>query len=105
ETLKAYLSLCQRHNLHLVSDEVYALSHYSTPHNADAVPFTSILALPEAATLMNPKNIHLLYGMSKDFSSNGLRIGALVTRNEDLRTALLSVGRFPWASAASDILW
>lgn len=54
---------------------------------------------------MNPENIHVLYGMSKDFSSNGLRIGALITRHQDLRTSLLSVGRFPWASAASDILW
>lgn len=103
-----YLKFCARHDLHLVADEIYALSSYDTPYNTDSVDFVSVLALPSLAgpkSLMKPENIHLLYGMSKDFSSNGLRIGCLVTRNVDFRTALTGPGRFPWASSASEQLW
>lgn len=103
-----YLKFCARHNLHLITDEVYALSSYSTPYNTEAVDFKSVLSLPSLSgpgPIMPRENIHLLYGMSKDFSSNGLRIGCLITRHEDLRNSLMAVGRFPWASSASERLW
>lgn len=106
--LNEYLKFCARNNLHLITDEVYALSSYSTPYNTNAVNFTSVLSLPSLsgpAPLMPTENIHLLYGMSKDFSTNGLRIGCLVTRNADFRAALSGPGRFPWASSASEHLW
>jgi 1-aminocyclopropane-1-carboxylate synthase len=77
-TVRAYAAFCERHNLHLVCDEVYALSQFSNP-DAGAEhekTFTSVLAvdvLKEARC--NPARVHVLYGMSKDFGSNGLRVG------------------------------
>ncbi|TGZ76173.1 ACC synthase [Ascodesmis nigricans] len=105
EILELYLKLCTRHNIHLISDELYALSSYRTPNNTSSPAFTSLLSLPSTPALIDPNNLHILYGMSKDFGSNGLRLGCLITRHQDLKSSLLGVGRFPWASSASDVLW
>jgi 1-aminocyclopropane-1-carboxylate synthase len=79
ETIVAYARFCEKHNLHLVVDEVYALSQFENDavNEKDRVPFTSILAvdvLKEAGC--NPARVHALYGMSKDFGANGFRIGS-----------------------------
>ena len=43
--------------------------------------------------------------MSKDFSANGLRLGAIVTRNKALYSALCTISPFAWPSAPADLLW
>jgi len=43
--------------------------------------------------------------MSKDFSSNGFRLGLMVTRNLPLISAMYSVVPFSWPSAPADLLW
>lgn len=57
------MSFCQKQGIHLVSDEIYALSVYDSG-DADAAPFTSILSLDPSA-LLDSKYLHVLYGMSK----------------------------------------
>jgi 1-aminocyclopropane-1-carboxylate synthase len=80
-TLVAYAAFCERHNLHLVSDEIYALSQF---HNAEAsekerVGFTSMLSVDVwREAKCNPARVHVLYGVAKDFGMNGLRIGKLI---------------------------
>ncbi|KAL8988543.1 MAG: hypothetical protein Q9177_002398 [Variospora cf. flavescens] len=59
ETLKAYMRFCQRHNIHFISDEVYAMSIYRTPSNASAVPFTSVLAI-DTSDLIDASLVHVL---------------------------------------------
>jgi 1-aminocyclopropane-1-carboxylate synthase len=78
ETIIAYARFCEKHNLHLVVDEIYALSQFENDEveEKDRVPFTSILAidvLKEAGC--NPARVHVLYGVAKDFGANGFRIG------------------------------
>jgi 1-aminocyclopropane-1-carboxylate synthase len=78
DTLVAYARFCEKHNLHLVSDEIYALTQFENPDIKDEehVPFTSILAvdvLEEAGC--NPARVHVLYGAAKDFGMNGARLG------------------------------
>ena len=58
-TLKAYMQLCDKYRLHLISDEVYAMSVYSTPTNSNAVPFTSALSI-ESSGLIDPNLVHVL---------------------------------------------
>ncbi|KAF8439183.1 pyridoxal phosphate-dependent transferase [Terfezia claveryi] len=103
ETIKAFMRFCQEHNLHLISDEIYALSVFKT-HNADAVGFHSALSI-DPTGLIDPNRLHTLYGMSKDFSANGLRLGLIITRNPTLIYAMYSVVPFSWASAPADLLW
>jgi 1-aminocyclopropane-1-carboxylate synthase len=78
ETLLAYARFAEKHNLHLVSDEIYALSQFRNPdvEEEKAVRFTSMLnvdVLKEAGC--NPARVCVLYGVAKDFGANGLRIG------------------------------
>jgi aspartate/methionine/tyrosine aminotransferase len=68
---------CLKHGLHLVSDEIYALSSRASSGLDD---FTSALSLQESEDVSS--HIHVLSGASKDFCMGGLRLGWLITRNE-----------------------
>ncbi|MCJ1479643.1 hypothetical protein MMC13_008329 [Lambiella insularis] len=104
-TIKAYLRFCQKHKIHFISDEVYALSTFSTPANMTSQPFISVLSL-DLQGLIDPKLVHLLYGMSKDFSCNGFRAGVLVSQsNLEMMRSIKSVATFNWCSSVVDSLW
>jgi aspartate/methionine/tyrosine aminotransferase len=77
--LKQLVEFVKRHGLHMISDEVYALSkHKDTRRQQDA--FTSALSVDAASKL-----VHVIYSVSKDFGCNGLRLGALASRHEEVR--------------------
>ncbi|KAJ9093170.1 hypothetical protein QFC21_006487 [Naganishia friedmannii] len=81
DTLLAYCRFAEKRNLHLISDEIYALSVFDNPKLPNAVPFTSILNIDverELGETFSKKRLHVLHGMSKDFCSNGLRYDALI---------------------------
>ncbi|KAL8686085.1 MAG: hypothetical protein Q9218_007358 [Villophora microphyllina] len=104
-TLKAYMRFCQKHHIHLISDEIYAKSIYKTPHNADAIPFTSVLAI-NTTHLIDDNLVHVLYGMSKDFSCNGLRCGVLLSQsNPALLKSIQSVALFSWPVSITEYYW
>ncbi|GAA5873855.1 hypothetical protein JCM16303_002611 [Sporobolomyces ruberrimus] len=105
DTLLAYAQFCEKWNLHLIVDEIYALSTFETAHAA--VPFTSILSIdPLAEAHCNPSRIHVVYSASKDWGVNGLRLGVLVSQsNPELHTAMESSCLLMKISSASDILW
>ncbi|KAL2841748.1 acc synthase [Aspergillus pseudoustus] len=96
ETLEALLRFCQRYQIHLISDEVYALSVYD-----DSACFNSALSMDLADIGVDPALVHVLYGMSKDFAASGLRLGCLISRNHRFLQAALSVSRFQWPSGIS----
>ncbi|RKF64217.1 1-aminocyclopropane-1-carboxylate synthase-like protein 1 [Golovinomyces cichoracearum] len=99
KTLEALMALCQRHKIHLISDELYALSVFSPP-NRSSPNFTSVLSInPDG--LIDPSLVHVLYGMSKDFGLAGLKIGCLITRNESIKNCCESILRFHSASGPS----
>ncbi|KAL8734962.1 MAG: hypothetical protein Q9181_003011 [Wetmoreana brouardii] len=105
DTLKAYMRFCQKHRIHLISDEVYAMSVYKTPDNTNAVPFTSVLSI-DTANLIDSNLVHVLYGMSKDFSSNGLRSGVLLSQaNPSLLQTLKSVAMYTWPTSTTEHCW
>uniref|UniRef100_A0A0D2XLJ3 Aminotransferase class I/classII large domain-containing protein n=1 Tax=Fusarium oxysporum (strain Fo5176) TaxID=660025 RepID=A0A0D2XLJ3_FUSOF len=62
--LIAYMRLCGKLGLHLIVDEIYALSVFENPEMDDPVPFTSILSL-SAEGLMDPRKVHVQWGFSK----------------------------------------
>ncbi|KAI1463629.1 putative aminotransferase class I and II family protein [Daldinia caldariorum] len=81
ETLREIAGFCGQHNLHLISDEVFAMSVYDNLEVPDTVPFTSVLAL-DLEDKIDPRNVHVAYGMGKDFCAARFRIGVLHSRNE-----------------------
>ncbi|KAI8166794.1 WD repeat domain-containing protein 83 [Colletotrichum sp. SAR 10_70] len=81
-TLIEIARFCGQRKMHLLSDEIYALSTF-TPYDRAATPFTSVLSIPgDPENGVFTENIHCMYGASKDFGCGGLRLGFLVTRNE-----------------------
>ncbi|TLD29369.1 putative classes I and II family [Venturia nashicola] len=89
ETLRGLLDLASRYNIHLISDEIYALSMFPTA-GRDAELFTSVLSLETK----RPDLVHVLYGMSKDFAGAGLRLGCLISRSPDVHAAVRPITRF-----------
>lgn len=89
ETLEALLQFCQKYQIHLISDEVYALSVYEEESSTDG--FISVLSIEPADIGVNPALIHVLYGMSKDFAAAGLRLGCLISQNQRFLQAALSI--------------
>ena len=69
--------------LHLIVDEIYALSTY-----ANDEPFVSIVEVLNNALT---DHVHVLWGMSKDFGASGLRLGVLYSQNAELLQAMGSM--------------
>jgi 1-aminocyclopropane-1-carboxylate synthase len=90
QDIETFLIFGFNHDIHLIFDEIYALSSYS--HLLDKTrddPFISVLSLPYK-DFIDPSLVHVIYGMSKDFAVNGFRIGYIVDQfNGPLKKALL----------------
>lgn len=63
ETLIEILKFCNKHQIHLISDEIYALCVFDSG-NPYAPLFTSVLSLA-TPDLIDPNLVHVLYGFSK----------------------------------------
>ncbi|KAF4467806.1 aspartate aminotransferase [Fusarium albosuccineum] len=102
QVLKAYMGLCGKLGLHLIVDEIYALSVFENPEMDDPVPFTSILSInPDG--LMDPRKVHAQWGFSKDFGATGLRIGCVISQaNELFLESLTSFSLFNFPSSLAD---
>jgi aspartate/methionine/tyrosine aminotransferase len=98
------MRLCQEYDMHLISDEIYALSVWENTVDKEpaAVPFQSCLAI-DTNGLVDRSRIHMIWGMSKDFGANGLRLGAIISQgNPTLHAALVPVALYSSASSISD---
>ena len=103
--LEDILRLCGRHNIHLISDEVYLKSFFPSHDFPNSEPFTSVLQLP-IPSYCDPALVHVIYGMSKDFCANGIRVGCLITPfNNDVYRAFKSVSSFTRASQLAEQIW
>ena len=60
--LRALMALCEKNKIHLISDEVYALSTYSV--DGEGSTFVSALSI-DTRDLIDENRLHVLYGMSK----------------------------------------
>jgi aspartate/methionine/tyrosine aminotransferase len=74
DVLEACVKFCQSHNIHYISDEVYALSVFPTIGVEDAVPFVSALSLDLKALECDASRVHTIWSTSKDFGSSGIRM-------------------------------
>lgn len=73
---------------------------------SENVPFTSILSIDlEKEAGCDPARVHHLYGASKDFCMNGLRIGVLHTRNAALCDSFNAPALFIKIGSPSDSIF
>ncbi|XP_063594441.1 1-aminocyclopropane-1-carboxylate synthase-like protein 1 [Penaeus indicus] len=111
QLLTDLMGVCARHEVHFISDEIYALSIFTDEDEPSSrPPFHSVLSLPHP----DPERTHVLWGLSKDFGLAGLRVGVVVSRCAELMACLRAVAIYKCtphlvhhASAAllSDIAW
>ncbi|KAK6382752.1 hypothetical protein LTS17_003421 [Exophiala oligosperma] len=103
--LTGILKLCSKYDIHLISDEVYAKSHFPSKDIPDPPPFVSVLSFP-LERYIDPSLVHVIYAMSKDFCANGTRIGALISPfNTQLMRSFRSVASFTRASQLAEHAW
>lgn len=84
QTLVECMEFCQERGLHLISDELYALTTLNGVPDG-AAPFASALSLteplvPEGAVKVDPSRVHVVWSASKLFGSSGLRVVSTTTR-------------------------
>ena len=104
DVLTGLMRLCEKYKVHLVSDEIYALSTFQNQIDTKppGVPFESILSI-DSKGIIDPARVHVVWGMSKDFGANGMRLGCVVSqRNQTLHDALVQPALYSVASGMSD---
>ncbi|GME27853.1 1-aminocyclopropane-1-carboxylate synthase [Neofusicoccum parvum] len=102
DVIIALMKLCQKHRIHLVSDEIYALSVWDNPEARDAPTFTSVLSI-DTTGIIDPSLVHAMWGMSKDFGANGLRIGCIISQhNPTFRESLRQISLVNYPSGPAD---
>jgi aspartate/methionine/tyrosine aminotransferase len=108
KTLIEIMRLCQKYRINLISDEIYALSVWeNTVDEKDtppAVEFESALSI-DTRGIIDPQLVHVLWGMSKDFGANGIRVGVVISQaNLHVQQALKGASLYTYASGISDHL-
>lgn len=90
-----FFTWCEARKIHLVSNEIYALSLLDQDHETiiddyeERKWFTSVLRFLE---LKKSPYFHWWYAISKDFGLSGLRLGMAYTHNQDLLKAWSNYG-------------
>jgi len=110
ETTEGLIKWCVERKIHLISDEVYALSVFNP--RADA-PFVSAMKIsrelregpsPPSWAVESANYVHLVYSLSKDFGLNGFRVGVIYTENQKLLASLASISIFTSVSTETQFL-
>jgi aspartate/methionine/tyrosine aminotransferase len=84
EQLVSFADWCEERTIHLIVNEIYALSQFDRDRVPNNAPFTSVLPL---LVRRDSPYLHWWYSFSKDFGISGMRVGLLYTHNETFRTA------------------
>ncbi|PWN34605.1 PLP-dependent transferase, partial [Meira miltonrushii] len=108
EALLEYGRFAEEHNLHLVFDEIFAMSTYtSTIENHNPEPFHSALSIDwQKEAGCHPGRVHVIWSASKDFGINGLRVGTLISQgNPALLRAMKATAKLYMVSSPADALF
>ncbi|XP_073533461.1 1-aminocyclopropane-1-carboxylate synthase-like protein 1 [Phyllobates terribilis] len=92
--VKECLEFASRYSLHVILDEIYMLSVMDND-------FTSVLSFQD---LPDPKRTHFIWGLSKDFGMNGLRVGMLYTENNQVVHSISRLAAFHQCSATTQYM-
>jgi aspartate/methionine/tyrosine aminotransferase len=75
-TIQPVLEFAAEKNLHVIIDEIYALSLFE-----DQKPFQSML---NYSSIIDPKRTHFVWSLSKDFALSGVRLGVVYAGSNEL---------------------
>ncbi|KAF3390238.1 1-aminocyclopropane-1-carboxylate synthase-like protein 1 [Penicillium rolfsii] len=104
EVIIKLMQLCQKYRIHLISDEIYALSVFenTVDEYPPPVEFESALSI-DLNGIIDPKLVHVLWGMSKDFGANGIRLGVIISQSSpEFHGALRAISLYSYSSGIAD---
>ncbi|KAI7757861.1 hypothetical protein M8C21_026779, partial [Ambrosia artemisiifolia] len=99
--LDLLVSFISSKNIHLISDEIYSGTVFSSPC------FISIMEVLKNKNLMNTeiaKRVHIVYSLSKDLGLPGFRIGAIYSNDERVVSAATKMSSFGLVSSQTQYL-
>lgn len=92
------LDFVTRKNIHLVSDEIYSGSTFSSSE------FISIAEILEARGYKDSERVHVVYSLSKDLGLPGFRVGTIYSYNDKVVTTARRMSSFTLISSQTQHL-
>lgn len=98
-TLRTLLSFVSEKNIHLVCDEIYSASVFSSPE------FVSMAEVMQSSgTSFDLQLVHIVCGLSKDLGLPGFRVGAIYSHNHQVITSARRMSSFCLVSSQTQHL-
>ncbi|XP_031252399.1 1-aminocyclopropane-1-carboxylate synthase 7 [Pistacia vera] len=96
--LEEILDFVTHKNIHLVSDEIYSGSAFSSSE------FISIAEILESRKYKNSERVHIVYSLSKDLGLPGFRVGTIYSYNDKVVTTARRMSSFTLISSQTQHL-
>ncbi|CAL5045494.1 unnamed protein product [Urochloa decumbens] len=98
ETLRDLLEFAAEKNIHFICDEIFAGSTYGGDK------FVSVAEVIDELEDFDKGRVHIIYGLSKDLSLAGFRVGVIYSYNENIVAAAAKIARFSSVSTPTQRL-
>ncbi|KAI4379521.1 hypothetical protein MLD38_005803 [Melastoma candidum] len=92
-TLEMILDFVTEKNIHLVSDEIYSGSAFSSEE------FVSVAEVLQARGYRGSERVHIVYSLSKDLGLPGFRVGTIYSYNDRVVTTARRMSSFTLISS------